>query len=43
MSAYTSFVAVDASGRTVGDYGTTVSVAVPVPDGARYDTTVQER
>ena len=40
MSAYTSFVAVDASERTAGDRGTTVNQAVPVPDGVRYETTV---
>lgn len=40
MSAYTSFVAVDASRRTRGTHGTTVHQAVPVPDGVRYDTTV---
>lgn len=42
MSAYTSFVAVDSLTRTAGDFGTTVAVPVPVPDGVRYDTTVQE-
>ena len=42
MSAYTSFVAVDSKSRTAGDHGTTVNVAVPVPDGVRYDTTVQD-
>jgi Ca-activated chloride channel family protein len=40
MSAYTSFVAVDASERTAGERGTTVNQAVPVPDGVRYETTV---
>ena len=40
MSAYTSFVAVDASERTAGERGTTVHQAVPVPNGVRYDTTV---
>jgi Ca-activated chloride channel family protein len=43
MSAFTAFVAVDASRRTEGTYGVTVPVAVPVPDGVRYDTTVNER
>jgi Ca-activated chloride channel homolog len=43
MSAYTSFVAVDASRRTEGTQGVTVPVAVPVPDGVRYKTTVDER
>jgi len=40
LSAYTAFVAVDGSGRTLSDHGTTVRVAVPVPAGVRYDTTV---
>ncbi|MDH3641588.1 MAG: VIT and VWA domain-containing protein [Gammaproteobacteria bacterium] len=40
MSAYTSFVAVDASRRTEGRRGTTVHQGVPVPHGVRYDTTV---
>jgi len=43
MSAYTSFVAVDASERTAGEHGTTVNQSVPVPDGVRYETTVVER
>ncbi|MBP8303151.1 MAG: VWA domain-containing protein [Phycisphaerae bacterium] len=42
MSAYTAFVAVDSSQRTGGDHGVSVVVPVPVPDGVRYDTTVQE-
>ena len=42
MSAYTAFVAVDSSQRTAGDHGVSVAVPVPVPDGVRYDTTVQE-
>jgi len=41
MSKYTAFVAVDSSARTAGNFGTTVPVAVPVPDGVRYDTTVE--
>jgi Ca-activated chloride channel family protein len=41
MSAYTAFIAVDSSRTTAGDHGITVSVPVPVPDGVRYDTTVQ--
>jgi Ca-activated chloride channel family protein len=41
MSSYTAFIAVDSSRRTEGDHGVTVSVPVPVPDGVRYDTTVQ--
>lgn len=43
MSAYTSFVAVDSSTRTAGESGTTVHVAVPVPEGVKYETTVAER
>jgi Ca-activated chloride channel family protein len=39
-SARTSFIAVDASERTLGNFGTTVPVAVPVPDGVQYQTTV---
>jgi Ca-activated chloride channel family protein len=42
ISAYTSFVAVDTSHLTEGLYGTTVHQAVPVPDGVRYETTVQD-
>ncbi|MCP4592435.1 MAG: VWA domain-containing protein, partial [bacterium] len=42
MSAYTAFVAVDSLTRTAGTHGTTVPVAVPVPHGVRYDTTVTE-
>jgi Ca-activated chloride channel family protein len=41
MSDYTSFVAVDTSRQTEGEYGVTVHQAVPVPDGVRYDTTVE--
>jgi Ca-activated chloride channel family protein len=41
MSAYTAFIAVDSSRTTAGDHGTTVAIPVPVPDGVRYDTTVQ--
>lgn len=43
LSAFTAFVAVDSSQRTAGTYGTTVPVPVPVPEGTRYDTTVQEK
>ena len=42
MSAYTAFIAVDSSRQTAGDHGVTVTVPVPVPEGVRYDTTVQE-
>ena len=41
MSDYTSFVAVDTSQQTDGEYGVTVHQAVPVPDGVRYETTVE--
>ena len=40
-SSYTSFIAVDSSHRTEGSYGVSVHQAVPVPDGVRYDTTVE--
>ena len=43
MSAFTAFVAVDASRQTEGVVGTTVPVAVPVPEGVNYDTTVPEK
>lgn len=42
MSDYTAFVAVDTSRRTEGAEGTTVPVAVPVPEGVKYKTTVRE-
>ena len=42
VSDYTSFVAVDASERTDGEYGVTVNQAVPVPNGVRYETTVKD-
>ena len=42
MSEFTAFVAVDSSRVTAGTEGTTVPVAVPVPDGVKYETTVQE-
>jgi len=40
MSVFTAFIAVDSSRITEGDHGTIVPVAVPVPDGVRYETTV---
>lgn len=40
MSEYTAFVAVDSSRVTAGKEGTIVPVAVPVPDGVKYETTV---
>jgi Ca-activated chloride channel family protein len=42
MSAYTAFVAVDSTQTTAGDHGVTVAVPVPVPEGVRYETTVQD-
>ena len=43
MSAYTAMVAVDSLTRTAGDHGVSVAVPVPIPEGVRYETTVQER
>jgi len=43
LSEYTAFVAVDASAKTAGDFGVSVPVPVRVPDGVRYDTTVQQK
>jgi len=43
MSQYTAFVAVDSSRKTEGTHGTTVAVPVPVPDGVKYETTVEEK
>lgn len=43
MSEFTAFVAVDSSRLTEGAEATTVPVAVPVPDGVRYQTTVPEQ
>ncbi|HIK95215.1 MAG TPA: VWA domain-containing protein [Planctomycetes bacterium] len=40
MSSFTAFVAVDSLTKTAGDFGTTVAVPVPVPDGVKYETTV---
>jgi Ca-activated chloride channel homolog len=42
MSQFTSFVAVDSLTKTAGNHGTSVAVPVPVPDGVKYETTVQE-
>ncbi len=41
-SPFTAFVAVDSTRRTEGSEGTTVPVAVPVPEGVKYKTTVDE-
>jgi Ca-activated chloride channel homolog len=43
MSAFTAFVAVDSTRQTEGAEGTTVPVAVPVPEGVNYHTTVPEK
>ncbi len=40
MSSFTAFVAVDSMTKTEGEFGTTVAVPVPVPDGVKYETTV---
>jgi Ca-activated chloride channel family protein len=42
MSNFTAFVAVDSLTRTNGEFGVSVNVPVPVPDGVRYETTVTE-
>jgi Ca-activated chloride channel family protein len=41
MSALTAFVAVDSMTKTEGAFGTTVALPVPVPEGVRYDTAVE--
>ena len=41
MSGFTAFVAVDSMTKTEGEFGTTVAVPVPVPEGVRYDTAVE--
>jgi Ca-activated chloride channel family protein len=43
ISDFTAFVAVDSLTKTAGDHGTTVPVAVPVPKGVQYGTTVGEK
>ncbi len=42
LSRYTAFLAVDSLSDTSGTHGVTVNVPVPVPDGVRYETTVEE-
>jgi Ca-activated chloride channel family protein len=42
LSQFTAFIAVDSSRRTEGWTGTTVPVAVPTPEGVKYNTTVTE-
>ena len=43
ISRYTAFLAVDSLERTEGDHGYTVDVPVPVPDGVKYETTVDKQ
>jgi Ca-activated chloride channel family protein len=43
MSPFTAFVVVDSTSRTEGSVGPTVPVAVPVPEGVNYKTTVDEK
>ncbi len=43
MSAYTAFLAVDASRPTAGNHAVSVEQAVPVPDGVRYETAGERR
>jgi len=43
VSNETSFVAVDSLSQAAGSSGVTVGVAVPTPEGARYETTVAPR
>lgn len=43
MSPFTAFIAVDSTRRTEGSEGTTVPVAVPVAEGVKYKTTVDEK
>jgi Ca-activated chloride channel family protein len=43
MSAYTAFIAVDASKTTEGTEGVTVKVPVPAPEGVDYNKTVKEK
>jgi Ca-activated chloride channel family protein len=43
MSAFTAFVAVDSTQQAQGAYGTSIAVPVPVPEGVRYDTTVERK
>ncbi len=42
LTSFTAFVAVDSTRRTEGSEGTTVPVAVPVPEGVKYETTVTD-
>lgn len=40
LCGHTAFVAVDSLNKTSGNYGVSVKQPVPVPEGVRYDTTV---
>lgn len=42
LCRYTAFLAIDSLERTTGNHGVAVPVRVPVPDGVRYETTVEE-
>jgi Ca-activated chloride channel family protein len=42
LSPFTAFVAVDSTRITEGSGKATVPVAVPVPEGVKYDSTVSE-
>ena len=42
LCQYTAFVATDESRKTEGEHGVKVVVPVPVPEGMKYETTVQE-
>ena len=41
ISTFTAFVAVDSMSKTEGEFGTTVAVPVNVPEGVKYETTVE--
>ena len=43
MSPFTAFIAVDSTRLTEGSDGTTVPVAVPVAEGVKYKTTVDDK
>ncbi len=42
LSPYTAFIAMDAARQTKGASATIIPVAVPVPEGVKYETTVNE-
>jgi Ca-activated chloride channel family protein len=42
LCRYTAFVVVDSTRRTAGSEGYTLPVPVPVPEGVKYETTVEE-